>query len=126
MVSTTLPPLKSSIVGIARIPYSAPIASFSSMFTLVILTLPSSSVASSSRIGAIALQGPHQGAQKSTSTGVAAAVTVGLKGSVVRFVIFSDMVVWMKGQENGREANGSPREGFSNDVGQLFALDFLN
>jgi 1,4-dihydroxy-2-naphthoate octaprenyltransferase len=42
------PPLKSSMVGMARIPNSAAIASFSSMFTLAIEIFPSNSVASSS------------------------------------------------------------------------------
>ena len=41
----------------------------------------------------MALQGPHQGAQKSTSSGVVAAATVALKLSVVRLAIFSDMVM---------------------------------
>src|SRR5436853_177535 len=40
------------------------------MLTLPTFTLPSYSLATSSRIGAIILQGPHHSAQKSTSTGV--------------------------------------------------------
>src|SRR3990172_9425675 len=44
---------------------------FSSTFSLAILTLPSSSVAISSRAGAIIRQGPHHSAQKSTTTGSA-------------------------------------------------------
>lgn len=40
----------------------------------------------------MALHGPHQGAQKSTSRGVVAAATVVLKSAVVRSAIFSDMV----------------------------------
>src|SRR6516162_2195952 len=40
------------------------------MFSLTILTLPSSSLAISSRAGAICRQGPHHSAQKSTTTGV--------------------------------------------------------
>ena len=39
------------------------------MFTLPIFTEPRYSPASSSTIGAIMRHGPHQGAQKSTSTG---------------------------------------------------------
>ena len=58
-------------------------ASCSSMLTFAILIFPSNSVASSSRIGAMALHGPHQGAQKSTSTGVGDAFKVLLKDSVV-------------------------------------------
>jgi hypothetical protein len=48
-------------------------------------------------MGAMALQGPHQGAQKSTSSGVVAAATVALKLSVVRLAIFSDMVMKVVG-----------------------------
>ena len=59
---------------------------------LVISNLPSNSFANSSRIGAMALQGPHQGAQKSTRTGVAEASTVDLKVSLVRWVILLDMM----------------------------------
>src|SRR4051812_23603318 len=97
-VSATAPPLKRIIVGMARTPYSTAMESFSSILTFVILSLPSNSVASSSRIGAIALQGPHHGAQKSTSTGVVAEVIVDLNVSVVRLVIFSDMVLrgWIR------------------------------
>src|SRR5262252_3108535 len=40
------------------------------MFSLTILTLPSSSLAISSSAGAICRQGPHHSAQKSTTTGV--------------------------------------------------------
>jgi len=76
------------MVGIARMPNSAAIASFSSMLTLAIVILPSNSVASSSRTGAIALQGPHHGAQKSTSSGVADPATAALKVSVVRWLSF--------------------------------------
>ena len=72
-------------------PYSAAIASFSSMLTLAMEILPSNSVASSSRTGAIALHGPHQGAQKSTRSGVAEDDTAFLKVSVVRWVILSDI-----------------------------------
>src|ERR1044071_7071906 len=92
-VSATWPPLKRIIVGMARTPYLAATASWSSMLTFAIFNLPSSSVANSSRIGAIALQGPHHGAQKSTSTGVVDALTVLLKDSVVRLTILSDMVI---------------------------------
>ena len=82
--STSWPPLKSSIVGIDLIPYFAATPSLSSTLTFVIFTLPSNSVASSSKIGAIALHGPHQGAQKSTSTGTVDEVIVSLKLAVVR------------------------------------------
>src|SRR5215216_3980166 len=92
-VSATLPALKRIIVGIARTPYSAAIESWSSMLTFAIFNLPSSSLASSSRVGAIALHGPHHGAQKSTRTGVVALAMADLKDSVVRWAIFSDIVI---------------------------------
>ena len=91
-VSATAPPLKRIIVGMARTPYSTAMPSFSSMLTLTIVNLPSSSAASSSRMGAMALHGPHHGAQKSTRTGVVAEVMADLKVSVVRLAIFSDLM----------------------------------
>src|SRR3974390_229357 len=45
------------------------IAGCSSMFILASLTLPLADFTAFSRIGVSCLQGPHQGAQKSTSTG---------------------------------------------------------
>src|SRR5580693_5785702 len=79
------------MVGIARIPYSAAIASLSSMLTFATVSFPSNSTASSSRMGAIALHGPHHGAQKSTRRGVVDAATAALNVSVVRWAIFSDI-----------------------------------
>lgn len=74
----------------ARTPYSAEIASFSSTLTLAIDALSPNSVASSSRIGAMALQGPHQGAQKSTSTGLSPLMAVE-KVEESRFAMDSDI-----------------------------------
>jgi hypothetical protein len=54
----------------ARISYLLAISLLLSTLTLQILTDSPSSMAISSSIGAIALQGPHQGAQKSTTTGI--------------------------------------------------------
>src|SRR5437867_2391270 len=48
---------------------------FSSTFTFPILTAPAFSRATSSRSGAIILQGPHHSAQKSTITGLSPWVT---------------------------------------------------
>src|SRR5262245_14306055 len=53
----------------AMIPYWPAQRCSSSTLTLAIVSLPSYSPASSSRIGATARHGPHQGAQKSTTTG---------------------------------------------------------
>jgi hypothetical protein len=55
------------------------VSGFSSTFSLAIVSLPAFSAAISSRIGAIALQGPHHSAQKSTSTGSPAAPIVSSK-----------------------------------------------
>src|SRR5262245_49922076 len=64
----------------------------SSMLTLPTFTLPSYSLASSSRIGAIILQGPHHSAQKSTSTGVVDFKTSSSKFATVRVtILFADM-----------------------------------
>jgi len=72
---TTIPFLKNNTVGILRIPYSAAISPFSSTSHLPMITCPSNSAANSSMIGATILQGPHQGAQKSTTTGFPSART---------------------------------------------------
>jgi len=53
-------------------PKRAAACGFSSMFSLTALSRPAHSVASASTTGATARQGPHQGAQKSTRTGMAA------------------------------------------------------
>src|SRR6266545_948060 len=66
---TSLPPLKKIIVGIAMIPNLPIQRCSSSVFILATVSWPSYSPASSSRIGATARQGPHHGAQKSTTTG---------------------------------------------------------
>src|ERR1035441_5518543 len=52
-----------------RIPKREGVAPFSSTFTLAIFSLPAYLAATASMIGAIALQGPHHTAQKSTRTG---------------------------------------------------------
>src|SRR5580704_7834589 len=52
---------------------------FSSVFILPIRTLPANSPANSSIVGAKRRQGPHQGAQKSTSTGSLESSTSALK-----------------------------------------------
>ena len=74
-LSTNSPFLKNSTVGMLRIPYSAATSPFSSTSHLPIRTCPSYISANSSMIGATILQGPHQGAQKSTTTGFPSART---------------------------------------------------
>src|SRR5512133_1795670 len=70
MVSTTRPPLKTSRVGIERMPYCWGTRWCSSTSILATFTLPLYCLASSSTAGATALQGPHHTAQKSTRTGM--------------------------------------------------------
>src|SRR5579883_2109246 len=69
LVAATWPFLNRISVGMPRTPYFIGVCGFSSMLILATVTLPFMSVASSSRKGAIILQGPHHSAQKSTSTG---------------------------------------------------------
>ena len=76
MVSFFSPPLNIMTVGILRIPYSVAVLGLSSVFSFTHRTLPTYSFASSSTIGAIIRQGPHHGAQKSTSTGISHCNTI--------------------------------------------------
>src|SRR5580692_6405466 len=57
-------------LGMPRTPYLAGVCGLSSTLIFTNLTLPSYSFASSSIEGAMALQGPHHGAQKSIRTGL--------------------------------------------------------
>ena len=59
------------------------VSPFSSTFTLPILNVPRFSLASSSIVGPIIRQGPHQGAQKSTRTGTSESSTCCWKFSSV-------------------------------------------
>ena len=67
-VSMILPFFTRNIVGTLEMEYLEPIPEFSSTFSLAIFNRPLYFAASSSRIGPTARQGPHQGAQQSTST----------------------------------------------------------
>ncbi len=60
---------KAITAGIERTPSRAAISGCSSMFILTSLTLPPADFTTFSSKGPSCLQGPHQGAQKSTSTG---------------------------------------------------------
>src|SRR3954471_14555127 len=75
LVAATWPSWKIIMVGMPRTPYLVGTCGFSSMFSLAMVILPSSSVLSSSRAGAIMRQGPHHSAQKSTNTGFLASRT---------------------------------------------------
>src|SRR5690606_40983296 len=88
-VACTWPSLNSSSIGIERTWYFRAVARFSSTLTLAILTLPAYWSASSSRAGAIILHGPHQGAQKSTSTGSADCSTVASKSASLAWMTCS-------------------------------------
>src|SRR5690554_1009981 len=91
LVASTWPLRKRSKVGIERMLYLGAVASFSSIFNLAILTLPAYSSASTSSTGAIILQGPHQAAQKSTSTGMSEPRTSASNELSVTLIILSLM-----------------------------------
>src|ERR1043165_4514145 len=76
----------------ARMPYFVARPWKSSMLSLAILTLPSYSAASSSRMGATILQGPHHSAQKSTNTGTGDFKTSSPKFPSVRVTIFATAI----------------------------------
>jgi hypothetical protein len=67
--------------------------SLNAVLTLATSTLPEYSLASLSRIGATILHGPHQGAQKSTITGVVDFKTVCSKAASVTCTGVSNMVL---------------------------------
>ena len=68
--STGCPLSNAKTAGIDWMRSCCAISGFSSMLTLTSATLPPASRTVFSSIGASCLQGPHQGAQKSTITGV--------------------------------------------------------
>src|SRR5579885_689253 len=65
--------------------YAWAVLGFSSVFSLTTLIFPAKSLDRSSTTGATALQGPHHGAQKSTSTGMSALRTTCSKVASVTF-----------------------------------------
>ena len=67
--STGCPSLKAMTAGIDWMPSWPGIDGWSSMFILTSLTLPPAARTAFSSTGVSCLQGPHHGAQKSTSTG---------------------------------------------------------
>lgn len=69
------PPRNMSRVGILTIPKRAATVCSSSVFTLASRTWGSSVLAACSKAGAMIKHGPHQGAQKSTTTGMSFRVT---------------------------------------------------
>jgi len=69
MRASSLPDWKMTSVGMLRMPYCAPRSGTSSVFTLMNRARESIFVLTSASMGAIALHGPHHGAQKSTITG---------------------------------------------------------
>ena len=70
--STDSPPLNTKRQGIPLIEYFFAVSKDFSTLTFTNFTLPAYSSAISSTIGPSYLQGPHQVAQKSTTTGVSA------------------------------------------------------
>jgi len=74
-VSFFSPFLNSMTVGMLLMPYSVAIRGLSSVLSLKHLIFPEYCFASSSIKGSIIRQGPHHGAQKSTSTGISLSKT---------------------------------------------------
>src|SRR5262249_14841088 len=75
LVAATWPFLNSIKVGMPRTPYFDGTIGFSSILILATVSLPCISPDICSRIGPIALHGPHHSAQKSSSTGPSALST---------------------------------------------------
>ena len=66
---TMRPSRKPFTAGMPWIPYSCEMYGFSSVLIVASLTAPLRAATASSRTGVSWRQGPHQGAQKSTTTG---------------------------------------------------------
>ena len=83
--STGWPFWKAMTAGMDLTPSCPAISGNSSMFILTSFTLPPAPLTTFSMTGVSCLQGPHQGAQKSTSTGWRAdsAITSTRKAAVV-------------------------------------------
>src|SRR5947207_2608312 len=103
-----------------RTPYLRGVCGFSSILTLATVTRPAISVASSSRNGAIILQGPHHSAQKSTSTGSLARSTTASKllsltgvGFIAKSSVSSVLTL---GEPQIHRQGGSGRVGGSRDM----------
>ncbi|MDT4878703.1 hypothetical protein FQZ97_1143220 [compost metagenome] len=101
LVAASWPSLNSISVGMPRMPNLAGTSRLSSTFILVTLSLPSYEPATSSRIGAIILQGPHHSAQKSTSTGACASSTSAWKLASDTCLIRSLAMIHPKNVEQG-------------------------
>src|SRR3954452_20597061 len=65
----SLPPLNTAIVGMDRIPNRSPSSGIASVFALRIRYFPLLADATRASSGATMRDGPHHGAQKSTTTG---------------------------------------------------------
>ena len=83
----TSPFLNSNSVGMLMTENFVAVATFSSTSSLPMENLSACSVANSSRIGAIILQGPHHSAQKSTRIGFSDAPMTSSKVASVRVVM---------------------------------------
>ena len=89
--STGRPSWKANTAGIDWTPIWPGICGWSSMLSLTSLTAPFAARTAFSRIGVSCRQGPHHGAQKSTSTGTSreASITSRMKSLVVVFLMRS-------------------------------------
>ena len=89
MVSTWVPFLKMSRRGMEEMLNLMAVAWFSSVSSFPTLISPLEIFASSSTMGPMRLQGPHQGAQQSTRTLVFPSMTASNISSVISVVIIS-------------------------------------
>ena len=76
----------------ALMPNSTALSRASSVFSLHILAFCAYSPANSSMMGDIILQGPHQGAQKSTRTGTSLLWTISSKLASVSSIVLPAMI----------------------------------
>src|ERR1700728_4821964 len=68
------------------------VAELSSVFSLPTFILPANSDATASTVGDMARQGPHQGAQKSTKTGISAFRTSWSNAASVKVRVLSPAI----------------------------------
>src|SRR5690349_24814071 len=95
IVVSTCPLLKTFIAGMEVIWYFMARSGFSSTFSLSTVILSGLSAWISSRTGATMRQGPHQAAQKSTSTGPSACSTsCSQVADVVALAVISFLLLW--------------------------------
>src|SRR6476660_4274546 len=109
-----------------RIPYRMAVPGLSSVFSFPTFTLPAYSLARASIVGPMALQGPHQGAQKSTSTGVSDFSTSWSKAPSVKVSVFSAaMFPSIPAGSATYDAGSGPQDATQHETGRCKAAILL-